>query len=110
MVKLLPYNSEYSKNYYFLVSFKSPDQNNEEYNVIIYSYIRDAAILGAIIQSCTAYKFTLRSLLKNELPSRTEKWSINQAIQYLQRLRFYKKVTITKQKVVEWEEVIEVEL
>lgn len=112
MVKMLPYNTEYSTNYYFVVNLQNPDQTGlvKGYACVVYSYIDDIAIVSAIVKSCTKYNFTIKPLEGRLVDHAPNVWSINQAIQYLRRLRFTKKTVVKKTKIIEWNEEIEEEL
>ena len=112
MVKMLPYNTEYSTNYYFVVKLQNPDQTGivKGHVCVVYSYIDDIAIVSAIVKSCTKYNFTIKPLEGRLVDYAPNVWSINQAIQYLRRLRFFKKTVVKKTKTIEWNEEIEEEL
>lgn len=112
MVKMLPYKPEYSTNYYFAVELRNPNQDGlvKGHFCVIYSYIDDIAIVSAIVKSCTKYDFTIKPISDRLSDGAPNVWSINQAIQYLRRLRFFKKTVVKKTKIIEWNEEIEEEL
>lgn len=112
MMKLLPYSPEYTTNYYFAVELQNPDQTGitKGYFCVIYSYIDDIAIVSAIVKSCTKYDFTIKPTSNISPKDSSIVWSINQAVHYLRRLRFFKKTVVKKTKTIEWNEEIEEEL
>lgn len=112
MVKLLPYKPEYSTNYYFAVELQNPDQTDliKGHACVVYSYIDDIAIVAAIVKSCTKYNFTIHPVDGKQVYDAPNLWSINQAVQYLRRLRFFKKTVVKRTKTIEWNEEIEEEL
>ena len=112
MVKLLPYNPEYSTNYYFAVELQNPEQTDlvKSHICVVYSYIDDIAIIAAIVKSCTKYNFIIHPVDGTQVKCAPNLWSINQTAQYLRRLRFFKKTIVKKTKTIEWNEEIEEEL
>ena len=109
MVRMLPFNPEYTTNHYFVVYLKNPDQTGlvKGHCVCIYTYIDDIAIVAAIVRACTKYEFTISPTIETQVVNSPDKWSINQAVHYLRRLRFIKKSVVKKTKTIEWEEEVE---
>ena len=110
MVKFLPFENGVHNEYYsFAVTLHNPC-GDEDFKCVIYSYVEDIAIVAAIVEASTKYKFTIADKDAATYLHYRNEWSINQACQYLKRLRFYKKEVVTKTKTITWDEEIETEL
>lgn len=108
MIKLLPY--ETPTVYYFEVVIVDPSNSNISFVRNIYSYIQDIDVIAAIVDYSTKYDYTLRYLGTEPTLPRSQHLSLNQAVALLQRLRFYTRKTVEKQRIVTYTEVIEEEL
>lgn len=109
MKKILCFKDEYSTNYYYVVKFTDPE-NNQTLTYCLYSYIDDVMIMASIVAHSTKYPFEIE-YKGTEGPSKgIETMSINQAVSFFRRLRFIRKVTVKRQRIVEWNEIIEEEL
>lgn len=107
MIKILPY--EPPTVYYFEVVIVDPSNSNK-FVRNIYSYIQDTDVIAAIVNYSTKYDYTLRYLGTEPTLPRSQHLSLNQAVALLQRLRFYTRKTVEKQRIVTYTEVIEEEL
>lgn len=114
MVKFIPFeDGVHNKNHFFTVNIVNPDADNsfvKGFACVIYSYVDDIAVISELVRSCTKYKFTISKSTQDCHSDYKNEWSINQACQYLKRLRFYKKEVVTKTKTITWDEEIETEL
>lgn len=115
MTKFLPFeDGVHNKKHFFSVNIVNPDADNslvKGFACVIYSYVDNIAIISEIVKSCTKYDFTISEIAEDWwLPCYKNEWSINQACQFLKRLRFYKKEIVTKTKTITWDEEVETEL
>lgn len=108
MVKILPFERKYSTNYSYSLNFVDPESSKNLYYEV-YSYIDDPSVIYNIIASATKYPFAIKANGEVSNPSYGA-MSINQAVSFFRRLRFYKTTIVERQKVVKWNEVIEEEL
>ena len=111
MYKLAPFKEEYSKNFFFIISVMDPS-DKKNYNFVIYSYVEDPTVIALLIKGLTKYTFAIHCC-GNEKPQITEDgymMSINQAATFFRRLRFYEIKNVTRRKVIEWTEKVEIEL
>lgn len=115
MTKFIPFeDGVHNEKHFFAVNIVNPDADNsmcKGFVCVIYSYIDDIAVISELVKSCTKYEFTISKVANDwRLPDFKNEWTINQACQYLRRLRFYKRETVTKSKTITWNEEIETEL
>jgi acyl-ACP thioesterase len=110
MVKILNFSEEFSTNHYYVVRFVDPD-TNQEVNYCVYSYISDTSVMATVITHATKYSFEIE-YKGTKIPSKDVHMgmSLNQAISFFRRLRFVRKTTVKKQRVIEWNEIVEEEL
>ena len=109
MKKILPFKAEYSTNHYYVIKFTDPE-NNKTVNYVLYSYIDDIGVIASIVAHSTKYSFEIEYKGTEDPSKSIETMSINQAVSFFRRLRFIRKVTVKRQRVVEWNEIIEEEL
>lgn len=109
MKKILPFKAEYSTNHYYVIKFTDPE-NNKTVNYVLYSYIDDIGVIASIVAHSTKYSFEIEYKGTEGPSNNIDTMSINQAVSFFRRLRFIRKVTVKKYKVVEWNEIIEEEL
>lgn len=107
MKKLLPF--ETPVNYFFEVVIIDPsDKHDYTYN--LYTYIQDIDVVAAILNYSTKYEYTIRYIGTIPTVPCSRCLSINQAVAYFQRLRFYIRETVEREKTVRWTEVVEKEI
>lgn len=108
MIKLLPY--EPPTVYYFEVTFIDPSDSNISLVRNIYSYIQDIDVIAAIINYSTKYDYTLQYVGTAPTLPQSKHLSLNQAVAYFKKLRFYTKKEIQRQKVIAYTEIVTEEL
>lgn len=107
MKKILTFSEEFSTNHYYVIRFVDPE-NNQRVNYCVYSYISDSSVMATIVEHATKYSFEIE-YKGTEIPS-VMAMSLNQAISFFRRLRFVRKTSVKRQRVIEWNEIVEEEL
>lgn len=96
--------------YYFVIRMIDP-ADNEAINFVMYSYVDDPAIIALLIKGLTKYDFEVipKGTTEPRGITKVSIMSINQAVTFFKRLRFYALKSEVKSKVISWTEITEVE-
>lgn len=100
------YSEEASTSFMFKVLFTDPV--GDQHIMFVYSYIEDPAVIALLTKGIVKYDFTIERWYSETPVAMTH--SLNQYVGKLRRMYAYKKETVTRKKVVTYQETITVEL